>query len=32
MSIGQKLYGYECNSCGFEKEYKNLLLKNLDKI
>ena len=24
MSKGQKLYNYECKSCGFEKEYQNL--------
>lgn len=27
MSIGQKLYDYECNSCGFEKGVPEFLIE-----
>ena len=27
MSIGQKLYDYQCKSCGFEKEVPEFLIK-----
>lgn len=27
MSTGQKLYDYECNSCGFEKEVPEFLIE-----